>query len=185
MQVNELKLVALRQLGELVSRHRLELRAVDRHEAAEQKPLAGAQLDLRLHRLEQVQFLNFFAKALGKTELGLVFLQELQDLFDVGTRLAIIAEEPLAAPFPVEPGELFINAEHESLLLGTGREHEWVAAHKGGNVFGFPGRVLGKVEILVAPQPENDHRHDVPLRSAKHDGVVGGGLRELDCHERH
>ena len=60
------------------------------------------RFDLRLHRFEQIEILQLLAECLGALEFELVLLQEFEHVLHVGRRLAIVAEQSLAAAALIE-----------------------------------------------------------------------------------
>src|SRR5262249_50615718 len=124
--MDQFEFVRLRQLREHITRQGLEPRTVHDREPPERHALPGTELDLRLHRFEQVQILQLLAKCLAALEFELVLPEEFEHVLHVAGRLAIIAEQSLAAAALIESREGLVNAKREPLALVAAGKDEGI-----------------------------------------------------------
>jgi hypothetical protein len=103
VSIDQFEFVRLRQLCEHIARQGLEPCTVHDREPPERHALPGTELDLRLHRFEQVQILQLLAECLGALEFALILPQEFEHIPHIGSRLAIIAKQSLAAAALIKP----------------------------------------------------------------------------------
>ena len=105
MNVDQLQLVASRELGERLRRQRLQALPVDREKARQRSLITALERELRLHFFQQVQFPQPAAKRLRPLKLRLIFFKEAQHVLQILRSLAVIVEQALTAPFLVAPDE--------------------------------------------------------------------------------
>src|SRR5215510_3942260 len=128
--------------------------------------------------------LSFLQNVWVRWNSSFVLLQEFEHVLHVGGRLAVVAEQTLAAAALIASCEIFVNAERERLALVAGEKDEGIAAHECRYVLCLPATLLGYIKILVRANAQNSGRHHHVASAPENDGVFQRRGGELCRHER-